>query len=48
MARRGLSVCACSSGLRANHDRAGQDVLWVGGVVLTSRAGREFVAVVDC
>lgn len=48
MAPRGLSVCACSSGLRANHDRAGQDVIWVGGVVLISRAGREFVAVVDC
>lgn len=40
MASRGLSVCACSSGLRANHDRAWQGMIWVGGVVLISRAGR--------
>lgn len=47
MSSRELSVCACSSGLRVNHDRAGQVVIWVGGVGMTSRAGRGFVAVVD-
>lgn len=42
MAPRGLSVCACSSGLRANHDRAGQDVN-MGGWSGIDISGRERV-----
>lgn len=48
MSSRELSVCACSSGRRANHDGAGQGMIWVGGVVSISRAVEGFAAVVDC